>query len=96
MSVSKQKHKPRRKGLNHFNGQDNQKKHGSKNKKNYIVDDVGEFIGASGISSSLKKSGQKWRLCDAAESDLDNAVVVAGEILLRPNFLCAARLIKLV
>ena len=65
-------------------------------KKNYIFDDVGEIIGASGISSSLKKSGEKWRFCDAAESDLDNAVVVAGEILLRPNFLCAARLIKLV
>ena len=65
-------------------------------KKNYIFDDVGEIIGASGISSSLKKSGEKWRLCDAAESDLDNAVVVAGEVVPRPNFLCAARLIKLV
>ena len=49
-------------------------------------------IGASGLSSSLKNSGEK-RVEEEADLDNDGG---GGDVLLRLNFLCAARLIKLV
>ena len=66
-----------------------------------FVDDGGGLvvIGASGVSSSLKNSGEK---VVEGEVDLDDddgfiAGGGGGETLLRiENFLCAARLIKLV
>ena len=63
-------------------------------KQNYSCNDDEEFglIGASGLSSSLKNSGEKIVV---EEADLDNDGG-GGEALLRLNFLCAALLIKLV
>lgn len=63
-------------------------------KQNYSCNNVEEFvlIGASGLSSSLKNSGEKIVV---EEADLDNDGG-GGEALLRLNFLCAALLIKLV
>ena len=49
------------------------------------------MIGASGLSSSLKKSGEK--LVDEADLDTDGG---GGDVVLRLNFRFAIRLIKLV